>query len=1127
MSFRSQQSFVSRTNSTYSVFFVNNGYMFVIHASRDATIEEIQNSICDKTSIPHRDQMIFLADGNVPPSHTNLAEEEIGTERKPLYLYRRNSNEDATPSSEQLEALQKLISQYKDDVDRIISSREFRSTVLQSFAKRTSETAQIVLGLAEQLVSDHEHLNKAWIAMIMFLDDRSERLYRRYGKFETMMRKLETARKDGHIILNDFGLVFDTLKRITLPQELTTSMSSTESTSGDSDEITLYDWIRSKDPVFHLDDLVTHVQESLGKLDDKPVKEIKMVLDETKSMLVRKEIREIGHLDERLKTFRTQLQNLKDRGKAVVNVGNEVAHNSEVLMKNPDTFKNVLERILQIHADIQRIIRSKIELITVIRQRARKNFLSAYEVLFKADGKMIAFEERARTLGDQLKLLNQIREAPILYVTIISEVIRRATLQKEFSSWLKIHIEKCNEFLDEENKIRTEFNPKLEKHFLRQLFPGLMEKMPVFHSQVHPFDTRIPKINHSYLHQLRENLKEMANLMNVTVPDVFNRLLVIDKNSPISVDTSHNHLRREESFFTHEKTSNLDTINKNFPSSNYLSGFEDGCSPGSFNIQRFGQGYSSQTSLNFTESAIGTPCGLKPLSFDLGPKEDETPRTSYYAKSDPINIPARSSNPMSATSSQFNTPEDAFDSPDKHRHQQQLAVPEEVDKTKQVATLMEFKSIILSCKEEIEGVKDLLRENEVVLKEKLQLPALNEGLRQIQEGSEDQKNVVEQVKVENEGLSKIIEHEKYLRHEKETELEECHHIIKRQNDDMLKTIKAKDDLHADILRLETEKRKLEQQLQSDASMDYLGIELKTLEEILKRPLAEDEIERIKSEIEQRRRVISPALSEHSDRGSRNSQTDYEHALRTKMQLIIQGIENKKDLEIAKMRDEIQSSINAEKAEYENLLLTRITELEKKVSLYQNLNEERTKTPPFIGSPPNDRPGPSAESFFGKSMQESCLVVNPGNSKNDYDCNRIDEEDEEVAIAGEDEITEINTVGTQTRIRMKEMSMMISLQDIHEGCSVLVMWDNSHNSYMVFSTSRTLHFVRESCMKRFCSDTQSSTRRNWMFAVVTHIDYCQIRKETNRYNMPLGTRFYRVEVKPLAIEQSSTAPSRRS
>lgn len=101
-------------------------------------------------------------------------------------------------------------------------------------------------------------------------------------------------------------------------------------------------------------------------------------------------------------------------------------------------------------------------------------------------------------------------------------------------------------------------------------------------------------------------------------------------------------------------------------------------------------------------------------------------------------------------------------------------------------------------------------------------------------------------------------------------------------------------------------------------------------------------------------------------------------------------------------------------------------------------------------PSNDRPG-SSQDFINKSMQESCMIVNPSstNARSEFDI-PIEEDEEEIGVVGEDDVKEINTVGTQTRIRMKEMSMMISLQDIHEGCSVLVMWDNSHNSYMVFS-----------------------------------------------------------------------------
>uniref|UniRef100_A0AC34RPI1 Autophagy-related protein 11 C-terminal domain-containing protein n=1 Tax=Panagrolaimus sp. JU765 TaxID=591449 RepID=A0AC34RPI1_9BILA len=1115
MSFRSQHNFVSRTASstsmepTYSVFYVNQGYMLGIRAAKDATVEELQNSICDKISIPRKEQMVFLQGGIVPPPDTNLSDEDIATETKPLFLFRRTSNDDSNSSSEEFEGLKQMMEQYANDVDPLIEKKDFGNSALKLFTKRTTDIINLIVRLARKVVQDHGHLNTAWLAMASFLDKRIDKLSQRRSKFDSKIQKMEMARKDGQIILNDFGEVFETLKRIILPYELVNA-NNTESTI-EHNEISLYDWIKSKDPVYHLDDLVLHAKEALENFDNVSVRNAAQILE-----------------NDRLKSLKVKLALLTDRGKGLMNIANETLHNYEYLMKNPSSLENVREGVQKMYDETRILIKSKAELLGVLKQKTEKTFLQVHDFLAKADREMIVFEEQARHLGDQLKLLNQIRETPILYVTAVAEVIRRAALQKEFSSWFSMHVEKCTEFLNDENKIRNEFNSKLEKHFLRQLFHGMSEKMPVFHPQIPPFDTRLPRITHQYLHQLRNDLKDMSNLLNVTVPNVFNRLSVFDKNVPISIDTSHNPLRREESFFTHEKTSNMETINRNFPSTNYLSGFDTECSPGS--IQKFGQGFSSQMSLNFSESAVGTPYELKPLTFDLGAKEDDTPRTSYYTKSDPISIPVRGSNPLSETSSQFNTPDDVFSSPDKFiNHQQQIAEEHGGKQLKEetTAVLKDVKLMISSCKKEIEEVRNIFEENEEDFKKQFKPEIFNVIVQKLQEEMDLRRDehlkIIEEVREENEELLKTLEIEKNLRHDKEKELESCNDALLRQNDELSAIIKAKDDLQVDILRLETEKKKLEQQLQADSCTDYLEVELKIIADVLKRPLSDEEIERIKSEIEHRRRVLSPTPSEQSDRGTRNSQADYENALRKKMQLIIQGIENKKDSEIAKMREEMQSNFVVDKSQYEDEMNKKIHDLEQKIASYQNSNLTSIYAPSL-----NDQAGQSSvENLLARNMQESCMVVNTSALSNrDYD-NRNEDDEEEVAVGGEDEVAEINTIGTQTRIRMKEMSMMISLQDIHEGCSVLVMWDNSHNSYMVFSTSRTLHFVRESCMKRFCPDPQTSARRNWMFAVVTHIDYCQIRKESNRYNMPLGTRFYRVEVKPLAIEQSSTAPSRRS
>lgn len=192
--------------------------------------------------------------------------------------------------------------------------------------------------------------------------------------------------------------------------------------------------------------------------------------------------------------------------------------------------------------------------------------------------------------------------------------------------------------------------------------------------------------------------------------------------------------------------------------------------------------------------------------------------------------------------------------------------------------------------------------------------------KEMEQRKDEYELIVEEFKKEQEELSKTIDYERYLRRQKEGELEDAHNTIKKQNEELLSVIKNKDDLHADILKLETEKKKLEKSIEHSGE-DYIDLELKTFQDILNRPLSDEEVDRIKSEVQQRRRVLSPTPSEQNEKGTRTSQVDYENALRKKMQLIIQGIENKKDLEIVKIRDEIHAEAEAERKEYEKLMVS--------------------------------------------------------------------------------------------------------------------------------------------------------------------------------------------------------------
>lgn len=121
----------------------------------------------------------------------------------------------------------------------------------------------------------------------------------------------------------------------------------------------------------------------------------------------------------------------------------------------------------------------------------------------------------------------------------------------------------------------------------------------------------------------------MDNL-NVSTPQVFSRLAIVDPNAPTSVQMPKE-MRRDDSFFVgdRERPTSMDAFNRHFPSSRWLR-YQFGscmtlCSDENMDLSPSATantllmarpGFCSTTSLNI-ESTIGTPAGLNPFaSFD-------------------------------------------------------------------------------------------------------------------------------------------------------------------------------------------------------------------------------------------------------------------------------------------------------------------------------------------------------------------------------------------------------------------------------------------------------------------------------------------------------------------------------
>ncbi|OCT76804.1 RB1-inducible coiled-coil protein 1 isoform X1 [Xenopus laevis] len=94
------------------------------------------------------------------------------------------------------------------------------------------------------------------------------------------------------------------------------------------------------------------------------------------------------------------------------------------------------------------------------------------------------------------------------------------------------------------------------------------------------------------------------------------------------------------------------------------------------------------------------------------------------------------------------------------------------------------------------------------------------------------------------------------------------------------------------------------------------------------------------------------------------------------------------------------------------------------------------------------------------------------------------------------------------------SEKIAIRDFQVGDLVLIILDERHDNYVLFTVSPTLYFLHsESLSSLDLKPASGSSRRPWVLGKVMEKEYCQAKKAQNRFKVPLGTKFYRVKAVP--------------
>ncbi|XP_030070244.1 RB1-inducible coiled-coil protein 1 isoform X2 [Microcaecilia unicolor] len=94
------------------------------------------------------------------------------------------------------------------------------------------------------------------------------------------------------------------------------------------------------------------------------------------------------------------------------------------------------------------------------------------------------------------------------------------------------------------------------------------------------------------------------------------------------------------------------------------------------------------------------------------------------------------------------------------------------------------------------------------------------------------------------------------------------------------------------------------------------------------------------------------------------------------------------------------------------------------------------------------------------------------------------------------------------------SEKIAIRDFQVGDLVLIILDERHDNYVLFTVSPTLYFLHsESLAALDLKPATGTSRRPWVLGKVMEKEYCQAKKAQNRFKVPLGTKFYRVKAVP--------------
>ena len=293
-------------------------------------------------------------------------------------------------------------------------------------------------------------------------------------------------------------------------------------------ETTLLDWINQKDSQCSLKQVLDQCLNALKSYDECSWNSFEERVQAVIASIDQKDMKEIKGLQSRL----SGLEDILSRARKLVH---ESCDLSKAFSQNQQRASNlrdssIFSDLCQSHESQLKMASKNYQELREIREkcvRAKREFCIAIhkrlqwvmhveKQLADVDGAMLIYRENIRRLCRYLEVINQIHLAPRLYLSSVSEVVRRRNFSNIFLDWADHLSTHFSLLYTKEVEHRKKFNSILENHFLMSLFHGIDDIPSAFATQPPTlFDQNLPKISLKDISRLQKLLPEYASDLDV------------------------------------------------------------------------------------------------------------------------------------------------------------------------------------------------------------------------------------------------------------------------------------------------------------------------------------------------------------------------------------------------------------------------------------------------------------------------------------------------------------------------------------------------------------------------------------------------------------------------------------